>query len=118
MPKLKFLFFHSGSLPEFPNASQPETSREEASPECRLLSRDREEDVPECSGQEIFRIFLGNIRFSGNAIWERRPLSLPTNQMSHQATMPTKPFQFIIIYMCNNPKIHILFSSNLAFKAS
>ena len=39
-----------------------------------VLSRDREEDVPECSGPGISRIFSGNIRFPGNGIRERRPL--------------------------------------------
>ena len=29
------LIFHSGSVREFPNASRPETSREEASPKCQ-----------------------------------------------------------------------------------
>ena len=38
------------------------------------LSRDREEDVPECSGREISWIFLGKIWFPGNGIRERRPL--------------------------------------------
>ena len=41
-----------------------------------VLSRDREEDVPKCSGQEISQIFQGNFRFPGTAIWERRPLVL------------------------------------------
>ena len=48
----------------FPNLKQ---DREAASPE---LSRDREEDVPKCSGREISRIFLGNFRFPGDAIRE------------------------------------------------
>ena len=39
-----------------------------------VLSRDREEDVPKCSGREISRNFLGKIRFQGNGIWECRPL--------------------------------------------
>ena len=34
----------------------------------------REEDVPECSGWEIFQIFPGKIQFPGNGIQERRPL--------------------------------------------
>ena len=29
--------------------------------------------------------------------------------MSHQATMPAKPFYYLIIYMCNNSNIQILF---------
>ena len=37
-------------------------------------SRDWKKVVPECSGQEISRIFLGKIRFPGNGIRERRPL--------------------------------------------
>ena len=36
------------------------------------LRQDR--DVPECSGWEISRIFMGKIRFLGNSIWECRPL--------------------------------------------
>ena len=41
-------------------------------------------------------------------------ISSPTNQMSHQETMPTKPFHYVTIYMCNNPNIRIiLFSCNL-----
>ena len=40
-----------------------------------VLSRDREEDVPECSGQEISLIFPGNFRFPENAIRERRSLA-------------------------------------------
>ena len=59
--EIKFFIFHSGSVREFPNASQPETSQEE--------------DVPECSRREISQIFPGNIRFSGNTIRERRPLA-------------------------------------------
>ena len=39
-----------------------------------VMKRDREEDVPECSGPGISRIFSGNIRFPGNGIRERRPL--------------------------------------------
>ena len=39
-----------------------------------VLSRDREEDVPKCSGQEISRIFSGKICFPGNGIRECRPL--------------------------------------------
>ena len=38
-------------------------------------------------------------------------ISPPTNQMSHQATMPTKQFYYLIIYWCNNPNIHIIFFS-------
>ena len=40
-----------------------------------VLSRDREEDVPECSGWEISQIF-GKKRFPENGIRERRPLLL------------------------------------------
>ena len=39
------------------------------------LSRDREEDVPECSQRKISRIFWGKIRYLGNGIQERRPLA-------------------------------------------
>ena len=42
-----------------------------------VLSRDLEEDVPECSGREISQIFLAKIWFPGYGIWERRPLPLP-----------------------------------------
>ena len=42
-----------------------------------VLSRDREEDVSECSGWEISQIFSGKIRFLGNGIRERRPLTEP-----------------------------------------
>ena len=38
-------------------------------------------------------------------------ISSTTNQMSHQATMPTKPFHNLIIYMWNNPNIHIILFS-------
>ena len=36
------------------------------------------EDVPKCSGREIFEIFQGNIGFPGNAIRERRLYSIST----------------------------------------
>ena len=39
-----------------------------------VLSWDRKEDVPKCSGREISQNFLGEIWFPGNGIWERRPL--------------------------------------------
>ena len=40
-----------------------------------VLIRDREEDFPKRSGQEISRIFPGKIRVLGNVIRERRPLN-------------------------------------------
>ena len=40
-----------------------------------VLSRDREEDVPECSEREISQIFLGKIWYPGNGIQEHRPLA-------------------------------------------
>ena len=48
-----------------------------------VLSRDREEDVPECSGPGISQIFLGNIRFPRNGIRERRPLVTVDQIISH-----------------------------------
>ena len=41
----------------------------------QMLRQDWEENVPECSGWEISRIFLGKIRFPENGIRERRPLT-------------------------------------------
>ena len=36
-------------------------------------------------------------------------ISSPTNQMSHLTNpLQTKPFHYLIIYMCNNPNIHII----------
>ena len=72
LPKLfiKIKCFHSGSIWEFPNVSRPKTRLGSNQHQMTGLSRDREEDVPECSGPEIPRIFSGKIRFPGNAIWE------------------------------------------------
>ena len=47
-----------------------------------VLSRDPEEDVPECSGQEISRIFSVKIRLPGNDIGESRPLT--TNHLNRK----------------------------------
>ena len=66
--------FHSGSVHEFPNVSRPKTRPGSNQSRMTGLSRDREEDVPKCLGQEISQIFLGKIWFPGNGIWERRPL--------------------------------------------
>ena len=62
-----FAFKKSSGIPDLKQAGKKPV------PNAGTMS-DREEDVPECSGQEISRIYLGNIRFPGNAIWERRPL--------------------------------------------
>ena len=72
-PEIK-INFHSGSVWEFLNVSRPKTRP--GSNQSRMMgrSRDREKVVPECSGQEISRIFLKKIRFPGNGIQECRPL--------------------------------------------
>ena len=43
--------------------SRPETRPGSSQSRMPVLSRDREEDVPKCSGREISRIFSGKIRF-------------------------------------------------------
>ena len=75
--KIKMINFHSGSIWEFPNISDLKRDREAAS--LAVLSWDLEEDVPECLGREISRIFSGKIRFPGNGIRERRPLAVIIN---------------------------------------
>ena len=70
----KFITFNSVSVREFPNVSRPKTRTGIRQSRMPVLSRDWEEDVPKCSGREIFKIFQGNIGFPGNAIRERRPL--------------------------------------------
>ena len=76
LPKLFIINnnFHSGSVWEFQNVSLPETRLGSSQSQMLVLSRDGEEDVSECSGREISRIFSGKIWFPGNGIWERRPL--------------------------------------------
>ena len=67
--------FYLGTGREFPNGSQPLTRPGNSQSGMPVLSWDREEDVPECSGPGISRIFPGSIRFLGNGIRERRPLT-------------------------------------------
>ena len=55
--EIKMINFHSGSVWEFPNVSRPETRPGSSQSRMPVLSWDREEDVPECSGQENPRFF-------------------------------------------------------------
>ena len=72
--EIKIINFHSGSVREFSNFSRPEMRLRSSQSRMPVLSRDREEDFPELSGQEISRIFLGKIQVPGNGTRERRPL--------------------------------------------
>ena len=66
-----FSFGKRSGIPEcFPTWNKPGRSQSRMP----VLSRVREEDVPECSGWEISWIFSGKIRYLGNGIRERRPL--------------------------------------------
>ena len=56
-PEFKIINFHSGSVRESPNVSQPETRPGSSQSRMPVLSPKWEEDIPECSGWEISRIF-------------------------------------------------------------
>ena len=73
--EIKIINFHFGSVREFLNVFRPETRQKEDQSRMPVMIRDQEEDVLECSGQEISWIFLGKIRFPGNAFRECRPLA-------------------------------------------
>ena len=68
---VKHIIYYKSGIPKcFPTWNKPGRSQ---SP-MPVLSRDREENVPECSGWEISKNFSGKIRFLGNGIWECSPL--------------------------------------------
>ena len=73
--EIKIINLHSGIFREILNVSRLETRPGSDQSRMPVMIRDREEDVLECSGQEISWIFLGKIRFPGNAFRECRPLA-------------------------------------------
>ena len=60
--KIKFINFNLGSVREFPKVSRTKLRPGRSQYRMPVLSRDWEEDVPECSGREISQIFPGNFR--------------------------------------------------------
>ena len=55
---IPFITFNSGSFREYPNVSRPKTRPGIRQSRMPVLSRDWEEDVPECWGREISGKFL------------------------------------------------------------